>query len=114
MEKNMKFITTFTNLGLDWHLDDQTFKILEEYVGVLFGNKDCNEVNTTRTKMFTQKYSSARKVIDLALPPPCRSVLNLHTNRTNLVAKMWKSSNISWFDMPNIEEHGWNVYGEID
>ena len=64
--------------------------------------------------MFLQKYSSTSKVIDLAVLPPWRSVLHLHEQRANYVAKIWKSSNLAWHDMPDIKHNGWLENGEID
>ena len=61
-----------------------------------------------------QKYSSISKVIDLAVLLPCRSVLYLHAQRANYVAKIWKSSNLAWHDKPDINDNGWLENGEID
>ena len=47
------------------------------------------------------------KVVDISLLPPCKSVLLLHMKRANYVAKIWKSSLISWVDFGDITEHGW-------
>ena len=64
--------------------------------------------------MFLQKYSSTSKVIDLAVLPPCRSVLYLHAQRANYVAKIWKSSNLARHDMPGIKYNSWLENGEIN
>ena len=40
--------------------------------------------------------------------------LHLHAQRANYVAKIWKSSNLAWHDMPDIKDNGWLENGEID
>ena len=38
----------------------------------------------------------------------------MHAQRANYVAKIWKSSNLSWHDKPNIKDNGWLENGDID
>lgn len=113
MKKKPKFLAAFANLGSDWYLND-TFNDLEEFVCMLYGQKENKAVNTVRSKMFLQKYLSAAKVIDLVILSPYRSVLYLHARMANYIAKLWKSSHFVWLDMPNIEDHSWMVNGKID
>ena len=113
MKLKSKFLEAFKSLGLRWHLTETTFNVLEEYVCMLYG-QNTKDVNAARSNMFLKKYSSTSKVIDLALIPPCRSVLYLHTQRGNYVAKIWKSSNVAWHDISDITDHGWFDNREID
>ena len=83
------------------------------YVCMLYGQNE-KDINAAISKMFLQKHSSTSNVIDLAVLPPCRSVLYLHAQRVNYVAKIWKSSNLAWHDMPYIKDNGWLENGEID
>ena len=110
--KKSKFTAAFISLGSDWYLKESTFNNLEEYVCMLYGRNE-EDINAARSKMFLQKYSSTSNVIDLAVLPPCRSVLYLHAQRANYVAKIWKSSNLAWHDMPDIN-NGWLENEEID
>ena len=49
----------------------------------------------------------------MALLLPCRSVLYLHAQRANYVARIWKSFNVAWHDIPDITDHDWFGNGEI-
>ena len=92
MKNNLKFTAASKSLGSDWYLEESTFNNLGEYICMLYGQ------NAAKSKMFLQKYSSTSKVIDLAVLPPRRSVLYLHAQRANYVAKIWKSTNLAWHD----------------
>ena len=113
MKLKSQFLEAFKSLGLRWHLTETTFNVLEEYVCMLY-RQNTKDVNAARSKMFLKKYSSTSKIINLVLLPPCRSVLYLHAQRENYVAKIWKSSTVAWQDIPNITDHGWFDNGEID
>ena len=43
----------------------------------------------------------------MSLLPPCQSVLKLHSNRANFVAKIWKSAGDPHLPLPDISLHGW-------
>ena len=47
-----------------------------------------------------KKYTKGNKVIDLTLLPPCKTSLNLHLQRCNYIALIWKCS-------------GWNLNFDI-
>ena len=93
-EEEVKFTVAFKSFGLDWYLEESTFNNLEEYVCMLYDQNE-KDINAAKSKMFLQKYLSTSKVIDLAVPPTCRSVLYLHAQRENYVAKIMKSSNLA-------------------
>ena len=52
-------------------------------------------------------------MVDLSLRPSCRSVLLLHAQRANYVAKLWRFSLTSFSEMTPIFENGWNNDGTI-
>ena len=54
-----------------------------------------------------KKYIKGRKVIDMALLPPCNSSLLLHIKHSNHVSKIWRSSLTSWLDADEISENAW-------
>ena len=112
MRKHEKFTMAFSQLGESWELNDDNFKILEEFTCLLYGFKD-NSVDVVHHKIFEKKFSKDGKVVDLSLFPPCRSVLLLHAQRANYVAKLWRSSLTSFVEMPPIFENGWNNDGTI-
>ena len=53
-------------------------------------------------------------MIDLSALPPCHSSLLRHIKRANFVAAMWKRTENTHLDLPDITDHGWNIDGTID
>ena len=64
-----------------------------------------------RANIFEKKYTKSGKVIDMALLPPCQSVLILHSKRANYVARLWKSSLTNWIEPTDISENDWSSDG---
>ena len=112
LEKNPRFLPAFKDLGSTWELAEETFKLLEEYVCVLYGCRKKN-VNQARYYLFQRKYRRDEKIIDLSILPPCKSVLLLHANRANYVAKIWKRSEEPQLQTPDIDIYGWKMNYEI-
>ena len=112
IEKNPRFLPAFKDLGSTWELSEETFKLLEEYVCVLYGCRKKN-VNQARYYLFQRKYRRDEKIIDLSILPPCKSVLLLHANRANYVAKIWKRSEEPQLQTPDIDIYGWKMNYEI-
>ncbi|CAB4016498.1 Hypothetical predicted protein [Paramuricea clavata] len=112
LETNPKFYHAFQNLGVNWNLSDAIFDLLEEFVCFAYGYRR-KSVNFVRHQMFRAKYKKHSKIVDLSLSPPCQSVLKLHGRRANFVAKIWKSSDESKLQIPEISHHGWKSTGEI-
>ena len=65
-------------------------------------------MNQVRYQLFQRKYNREEKIIDLAMLPPCQSVLMLHAKRANFVAQIWRCSDQAQLQTPDIELHGWN------
>ena len=59
--------------------------------------------------MLERKYAKGSKIVDLGVLPPCESVLFLHTASENFVAKIWRLSLVSMYDLSSITENGWNA-----
>ena len=107
MNKNQIFIEAFRQFGDSWYLSDDITTVLEHFNYALYGYPRERSINKVRTELFEKKYMKNDKVIDMALLPPCKSVLLLHMKRANYVAKIWKSSLTSWLESDDITEHGW-------
>ena len=109
MMKNPKFINAFGRLGQAWNLSDDRslFQHLEEFTCSLYNVKREESVNIARQKLFEIKFSKQGKIVDLALLPPCQSVLYLHCKRANYVAKLWRLSLESRVEPVLITQHGW-------
>ena len=106
VEKNRKFVTTFMRLGLMWDLTDQIFQELEEYVCRLYGCRLRN-IDDARHNIFEKKINKDGKVIDMALLPPCQSSLKLHSQRANVIAKIWNSADQRTCELPALSNLGW-------
>ena len=105
-----KFQECFANLGESWIPSVSIFTVLEEYVCYLYSHRN-KSVKSVRYKMFEKKLSGENKSVDIASIPPCKSVLNLHIKRANIVAKIWKNSGIQQIEIPN--DYGWDSNGNI-
>ena len=113
VQKNNRFVNTFSLLGQVWELDEQIFVNLEEYVCHLYGYRQKN-VNDVRKKLFDKKYVRQGKTIDISLLPPCQSSLRLHILRSNIIAKIWKSSGERSIILPDLSTFGWKGNLTID
>ena len=112
LENNPKFLKVFQDLGTSWELTDETFELLEEYVCKLYGCREDN-VDQVCFQLFQKKLKREKKIIDLSLLPPCKSVLLLHTKRANCVAKIWRCSNEAQLQVPDFKMHGWDANCKI-
>ena len=105
VQKNNRFVNTFSLLGQVWELGEKIFVNLEEYV---------KNVNDVRKKLFDKKYVRQGKAIDISLLPPCQSSLRLHILRSNIIAKIWKSSGERSINLPDLSTFGWKGNLAID
>jgi len=112
MIKSEEYLGAFISLGQDWQLSEEIKIALENYVCKLYGSKK-SDINEARFDIFIQKHASKNKIIDLSILHPCKSSLYLHIERSNFVAKIWKSASINVVNPPNIAYHGWNEKAEI-
>ena len=107
MERRAKFLSTFTQLGTTWELTEELKRELEHFVCALYGSK-LKDVDLVRHEMFKKKMSKEKKIKDMALLAPCRSVLELHCERANYYAAILKRSLVNYMDDPDWSLHGWN------
>ena len=63
---------------------------MEEFVCRLYGFRE-KDINIVRYEIFIKKNKREKKVVDLSVLPPCKSVLHYHTLRANTVSMIWKS-----------------------
>ena len=110
MNPQEKFVYAFERLGNEWQLSSELFALLEEFVCHLYGYHQ-KSMNIVRHQMFMEKYVSDNKCIDMSVLPPSRSVLRLHADRCNFVAKLWKQPIIPKIDIPPIDSCGWYQKG---
>ena len=112
MKSKEKFVIAFPQLGDDWQLSEALLNTLEIFTCKLYGSRK-STVNEARYELFMKKYTKENKVIDLSLLPPCKTTLNLHLQRCNYVARIWKCSGSAENNYPLPTEHGWNADFDI-
>ena len=100
-----KIFYAFCSLGLPLELDQEVFKVLEEFVCLLYGSWR-KSVDVVRNQLFQQKHVSQSKIIDLALLPPCQSCLLLHSKRANIIAKIWRAADLRTIELPDLTRQG--------
>ena len=101
MKSKEKFVIAFQQLGDDWQLSEALLNTLEIFTCKLYGSRK-SIVNKERYEL-----------IDLSLLPPCKTTLNLHLQRCNYVARIWKCSGSAENNYPLPSEHGWNADFDI-
>ena len=89
LEKNARYIRMFQLFGSTWELPEAMLSQLESFMCALYRRK-CREVNVLRYEMFKDTYEKKNKIQDLALLPPCKQTLTLHSRRANYIARVWK------------------------
>ena len=65
-------------------------------------------VDEARMKIFWDNLKKKKKVVDLAMLPPCRASLKLHIQRSNYVARIWRQASNAEIEEPSAMRHGWN------
>ena len=118
LEKNKEFQIAFASLGTSETIQEDTVKIIEQFVCTMYGNKNLESVNACRYQMFMKIYKpknknplSSVKGIDGSSLPPCKSVLMEQIKRTNSVCSIWR--NAIEFNPKIIPPNGngWNLIG---
>ena len=62
--------------------------------------------------MFKDTYEKKNKIQDLALLPPCKQTLTLHSRRANYIARVRKLCFRPVIDYDDITSHGWKENGQ--
>ena len=109
--ENRKFVQTFADLSLLNSATDEIKASLEEFVCLMYGNKNSKRVDEVCAKMFHGKFSAGKMYVDLMLLPPCSSNLQLHIDRASYVANLFTESKWLMMLLDDPEEHGWGKKG---
>lgn len=113
MLKSQEFISFFAELGSSLQVPDHLSEGLERFVCALYGNKVMSSVNKLRHKMFVQKFTKEKKVVDLSLLPPCATNLKFHIMRANYVAFIFRNAKNLILDLDDQTCHGWKEDGKV-
>ena len=106
----------FTKLGDSLSQEEIRHNLIqiEIFICALYKTpRKCKGVNEARHYLFRSKLAK-NKTIDLAMLPPCQSVLHLHLKRATFIAHMWKSSCSASVNLHDITEYGWYADGSIE
>lgn len=117
LQNRPESIEIFTRLGASRHIDDTTLKGLEQFVCSMYGHATYQDVDKLRHQIFQSRYdvstnTSALNIktgVDMSMLPPCKSSLQLHCQRSNYVAYVWKNSHVSHPDIPAPIGFGWEL-----
>jgi len=117
MAMNEDFTETFGQLGLSDTVDEDTQKVIEQFVCAIYGKPLYRDVNKLRYDLFKARYQpkSAKKTfmidegIDMSLLPPCRSSLKMHIMRTNYVTTIWKQAHVAEPKLQSPDGSGWKI-----
>ena len=104
-------VEALTQLGEAWELTDGIKNVLEGFVCKLYGSK--SSINDARFQLFERKQKKG-VIVDLSLLPPCKSALELHLERANYVARIWKLAGTAMIQAPHLAGRGWDVVGDIE
>ena len=108
VEKTKKFQNPFSILGENWEVSNDLFIILE----LVCQHCGCRKKSSDRVRfqIYDKKCTKDNKEIDMAAVPPCISVLWLHILKSNMVASLWKRSTTASSAIPDITQHGRDLY----
>ena len=113
--KSEHFQAAFREMGIDHDLSKKNSDTLEAFTCNIYGSKasSVNKVRFLQAKLKFQSKSSgllsAKDNADLSLLPPCQTSLNLHMQRANYQALVWKKSLQAFPELPVPENHGWKM-----
>jgi hypothetical protein len=85
MTKDVKYVEAFAELGEEPSVSSQLKETLESFTCKMYGGKD-GAVNELRFRMYCQSGGK----IGCENLPPCKNVLDLHIQRANFQAHIWR------------------------
>ena len=92
------------NLGKDWKLSSDDFKLLEEFTCRMYLKKsNITGVNELRHNIFRAK----RGEVESGQLPPCQDALYQHALRANFQAALWRRSLENFPEIPDTIGNGW-------
>ena len=94
-----------------WELPEAMLSLLESFMCALYRRK-YREVNVLRYEMFKDTYEKKNKIQILALLPPCKQTLTLHSHLAKYIARAWKLFFRPVIDYDDITSHGWKENGQ--
>ena len=111
LENNPRFHSAFRQLGVEWNIQPQTVKQLEDFTCLMYGQSRESSLDVIRTKLLRKMVGedeklTSRSKVDLARLPPCQSALKQHIQRMNHRAALYKRANEAILEKPNPYDDG--------
>ena len=122
LEKNANFQNSFTALGKEQTISDETFSSIEKFTAEMYGKRKSQFINDIRLELFLERYKpsgkldeariSCLKKMDGSTLPPCHNVLKQKIKRVHLIANRWNSVDLATQSPISPTESGWTLgYG---
>ena len=91
-----KHVNMFELLGEFLNVPEELYTAVEKFVSVMYGRPKMKDIITVQYDIFCEKFKCKSRDdllsydgADLSLHPPCRSSLQLKTDRANFQAYIW-------------------------
>lgn len=106
MQKDVRYVETFSRLGEDWIVAKEVVDTLEEFVCRLYGSKDgIIYVNEWRYALFCAK----KGLVESQNLPPCKNALLKHIDKANFQSRIWKLALEPTPIIPSPVGFGWSL-----
>ena len=106
LKGNRTYQEDFKSLGTSWDVSEHLHRAMESFVCQMYApSSDICDINDLRYLMFCTK----RGEMESSLLPPCRDCLQLHTQRANYQAAVWRQCLEGQPGIPDPKGHGWKT-----
>ena len=118
VELKLEYIPLLQRIGQVRQCAEALISDIESFTCAIYGNTATKNVNKLRDDTFLKKYHDRLNVLhvsncmDMSLPSPCQSTLEMHIRRVNYQVFVWLNAHENNPDLPDIEESGWKISGE--
>ena len=117
LERDKTAPTVFGDMGFSDDIQKEEFKVIEKFTCALYGKPEFSSANEVRLELFLKKNQPKKKEVVISCVkkmegsflPPCASVLQQMTNRTNHIAGKLLSSWTSHPPISNLLNCGWEL-----
>lgn len=109
LKGNSTFQEHFKFLGTSWDISEESFRAMESFVCRMYApSSNVCDVNDLRYLLFCTK----RGEMESSLLPPCRDCLQMHIQRANYQAAVWRHCLEGQPGIPEPSKHRWKTVGK--
>ena len=107
---NKTFQESFKSLGTSSDESEELYRNMESFVCRLYApSSSVCDINNLRYLLFCTK----RGEVESSLLPPCKDCLQLHIQRTNYQAAVWRHCLERQLDIQEPNGHGWKTMTNV-